>query len=83
MVAELGAYSQAGGDILFGTDIGDTNHYDTAMESTLMSQAGMNFRQTLAFLTTSCCLAQRSLSLWNSNRTTTGGLTGTRKVLHA
>lgn len=52
MVAELGAYSQAGGDILFGTDIGYTDHYDTALEFTLMSQAGMNFQQTLASLTT-------------------------------
>lgn len=52
MVAELRAYSQAGGEILFGTDIGYTDHYDTAMEFTLMSQAGMNFQQILAALTT-------------------------------
>ncbi|MFZ0039484.1 MAG: amidohydrolase family protein [Candidatus Acidiferrales bacterium] len=52
MVAELRAYSQAGGDILFGTDIGYINHYDTAMEFTLMSQAGMSFQQILASLTT-------------------------------
>lgn len=52
MVAELRAYSQAGGDILFGTDIGYTDHYDTTLEFTLMSQAGMNYRQILASLTT-------------------------------
>jgi imidazolonepropionase-like amidohydrolase len=52
MVAELRAYSQAGGDILFGTDVGYIDHYDTAMEFTLMSQAGMNYRQILASLTT-------------------------------
>ena len=52
MVAELGAYSQAGGDILFGTDIGYTDHYNTALEFTLMSQAGMTFQQILASLTT-------------------------------
>jgi imidazolonepropionase-like amidohydrolase len=52
MVAELGAYSQAGGDILFGTDIGYTDHYDTALEFTLMSQVGMTFQQILASLTT-------------------------------
>jgi imidazolonepropionase-like amidohydrolase len=53
MVAELRAYSQAGGDILFGTDIGYIDHYDTALEFTLMSRAGMNYQQILASLTTS------------------------------
>jgi len=52
MVAELRAYSQAGGDILFGTDIGYIDHYDTALEFALMSQAGMNYQQILASLTT-------------------------------
>lgn len=52
MIAELRAFSQAGGDILFGTDIGYIDHYDTSLEFTLMSQAGMNFRQILASLTT-------------------------------
>jgi imidazolonepropionase-like amidohydrolase len=52
MVAELRAYSQAGGEILFGTDVGYTDHYDTAMEFTLMEQAGMSFPQILASLTT-------------------------------
>ena len=52
MVAELRAYSQAGGEILFGTDIGYTDHYDTALEYTLMSRAGMDYRRILASLTT-------------------------------
>jgi imidazolonepropionase-like amidohydrolase len=52
MVSELRAYSQAGGEILFGTDIGYIDHYDTAMEFTLMAQAGMSFPQILASLTT-------------------------------
>lgn len=52
MVAELAAYNQAGGDILFGTDIGYIDHYDTAMEFDLMSKAGMTFPQILASLTT-------------------------------
>src|SRR5262249_14967235 len=52
MVAELGAYSRAGGDILFGTDIGYTDQYDTALEFKLMSKAGMTFQQILASLTT-------------------------------
>jgi len=37
---------------LFGTDIGYTDLYDTTLEFTLMSQAGMNYRQILASLTT-------------------------------
>jgi imidazolonepropionase-like amidohydrolase len=52
MVAELRAYSQAGGEIIFGTDIGYTDHYDTGLEFTLMSRAGMSFQQILASLTT-------------------------------
>lgn len=52
MVAELHAYSQENGDILFGTDIGYTDHFDTALEFTLMSRAGMNFQQILASLST-------------------------------
>ena len=52
MVDQLRAYSKAGGDILFGTDIGYTDHYDTTLEFTFMSQAGMNYKQILASLTT-------------------------------
>ncbi|HEV2400424.1 MAG TPA: amidohydrolase family protein [Candidatus Sulfotelmatobacter sp.] len=52
MVDQLRAYSEAGGDILFGTDIGYTDHYDTMEEFTLMTQAGMNYKQILASLTT-------------------------------
>jgi imidazolonepropionase-like amidohydrolase len=52
MVAELRVYSEAGGDILFGTDIGYIDHFDTALEFTLMSQAGMDCQQILASLTT-------------------------------
>jgi imidazolonepropionase-like amidohydrolase len=52
MVAELSTYSTAGGDILFGTDIGYTDQYDTSLEFTLMSKAGMSFQQILASLTT-------------------------------
>jgi imidazolonepropionase-like amidohydrolase len=49
---ELKAYANGGGQILFGTDIGYTDHFDTALEYTLMSRAGMNFQQILASLTT-------------------------------
>lgn len=51
-VQELKAFSSAGGQILFGTDIGYTDHYDTAEEFTLMARAGMSFQQILASLTT-------------------------------
>jgi imidazolonepropionase-like amidohydrolase len=49
---QLLMYSSAGGQILFGTDIGYIDHYDTAEEFTLMSRAGMTFPQILASLTT-------------------------------
>lgn len=52
MVDELRAYVEAGGEILFGTDIGYIDHYDTTLEFELMSQAGMNYQQILASLTT-------------------------------
>ncbi len=52
MVDQLRVYSKAGGDVLFGTDIGYTDHYDTTLEFTLMSQAGMSYTQILASLTT-------------------------------
>jgi imidazolonepropionase-like amidohydrolase len=52
MEAQLRAFSQAGGEVLFGTDVGYTDHYDTALEYTLMSRAGMTFPQILASLTT-------------------------------
>jgi imidazolonepropionase-like amidohydrolase len=51
-VQELKAYADAGGQILFGTDVGYTDHFDTAEEFMLMSRAGMNFQQILASLTT-------------------------------
>ena len=52
MDAELRVYSQAGGEVLFGTDVGYTDHYETAMEYDLMSRSGMSFGQILASLTT-------------------------------
>jgi len=52
VVDELRVFSQAGGEVIFGTDVGYTDHFDTAMEFALMSRAGMSFRQILASLTT-------------------------------
>jgi imidazolonepropionase-like amidohydrolase len=50
-VSQLHAYASDGGQILFGTDIGYIDHYDTAEEFQLMSRAGMTFPQILASLT--------------------------------
>jgi imidazolonepropionase-like amidohydrolase len=52
MVAELAAYSKAGGEVLFGTDIGYTDHFDTTLEFTFMAKALMTYQQILASLTT-------------------------------
>ena len=50
--AQLRAFSQAGGQILFGTDVGYIERFDTSEEYTWMSRAGMSFQQILASLTT-------------------------------
>jgi imidazolonepropionase-like amidohydrolase len=52
MVDELRAFSTGGGQVLFGTDIGYMDHFDTELEYELMSRAGMSFPQVLASLTT-------------------------------
>ena len=50
---QLRAYSEAGGQILFGTDAGYIPQFDTSEEFLWMSRAGMTFEQILASLTTS------------------------------
>jgi imidazolonepropionase-like amidohydrolase len=52
MTAELRAFASRGGDVLFGTDIGYIDHFDTTLEFELMSQAGLTGRDILATLTT-------------------------------
>jgi imidazolonepropionase-like amidohydrolase len=49
---QLKAFSQAGGQILFGTDVGYIERFDTSEEYAWMSRAGMSFQQILASLTT-------------------------------
>jgi len=49
---QLKMYSDAGGDILFGTDVGYTEVFDTTEEYRLMSAAGLTFDQILTSLTT-------------------------------
>ena len=50
--AQLGAFSHAGGQVLFGTDVGYTQHFDTSEEFTWMSRGGMSYQEILASLTT-------------------------------
>jgi len=49
---QVRAYSQAGGEILFGTDVGYMTDYDPTDEYLLMAKAGLSFQQILAALTT-------------------------------
>ena len=51
-VNELKTYFDQGGTILFGTDVGYTQHYDTTEEYVLMAKSGMAWRDILASLTT-------------------------------
>jgi len=53
VLPQLRAYSQSGGQILFGTDVGYIQQFDTSEEFVWMSRAGMTFEQILASLTTS------------------------------
>jgi len=49
---QLQAFSDAGGQVLFGTDIGYIDQFNTSEELTWMSRAGLTFPQLLASLTT-------------------------------
>jgi imidazolonepropionase-like amidohydrolase len=49
---ELRAFRAAGGQVLFGTDVGYMHAYDTAREFELMAKAGMSADDILASLTT-------------------------------
>jgi imidazolonepropionase-like amidohydrolase len=51
-IGQLRAWLASGGVILFGTDVGYVSDYDPSDEYALMAEAGMNFRQILASLTT-------------------------------
>jgi imidazolonepropionase-like amidohydrolase len=70
VLPQLRAYSQAGGQILFGTDVGYIQQFDTSEEFVWMSRAGMSFEQILASLTTSP--AQRFGYVAHSGRIATG-----------
>ena len=49
---QLKAFSQAGGQVLFGTDVGYIEKADTSEEFAWMSRADMSFQKILASLTT-------------------------------
>jgi imidazolonepropionase-like amidohydrolase len=54
-VSQLKAFSDNGGAVLFGTDVGFTKLYDTTLEYELMHRA-LSERQVLASLTTNPAL---------------------------
>lgn len=49
---QLKVFSEAGGQVLFGTDVGYIEQFDTTQEFAWMSRANMTFQQILASLTT-------------------------------
>ncbi len=49
---QLGAFAQAGGEVLFGTDVGYMDDFDPREEFVLMERAGLGWRAILAALTT-------------------------------
>jgi imidazolonepropionase-like amidohydrolase len=49
---QLRAYSEAGGEVLFGTDVGFLSEKDTDEEVRWMSEAGLDWRAILVSLTT-------------------------------
>lgn len=51
-VRQLSEYFNANGEIIFGTDVGYIDEFDTAEEFQLMSAAGMTFDDILAAMTT-------------------------------
>lgn len=50
-VAQLEEYFAAGGEVLFGTDVGYMRDHDTERELELMQRAGLGFADILATLT--------------------------------
>lgn len=52
ILKEVGDFASAGGQILFGTDIGYLPNYDPTQEYELMAEAGLSWKQILASMTT-------------------------------
>jgi len=51
-LAQLRAFADGGGQVLFGTDVGYMTDFDPTDEYVYMQRAGLSFRQILAALTT-------------------------------
>ncbi len=51
--AQLRAFADLGGQVLFGTDVGYMTDYDPSDEYMFIQQAGLSYGQRLATLTTS------------------------------
>lgn len=51
-IVQVRSLHAVGGEILFGTDIGYIDYYDTAEEFRLLARAGLGFRDILTSLTT-------------------------------
>ncbi len=51
-IKQLHSFHEAGGEVLFGTDVGFMSDYDPADEYVLMAKEGMVYDQILAALTT-------------------------------
>jgi imidazolonepropionase-like amidohydrolase len=49
---QMEAFSRAGGQVIFGTDVGYIQQFDTSEELTWMARGGMSFQEILASLTT-------------------------------
>jgi imidazolonepropionase-like amidohydrolase len=79
-VAQLREFLQAGGPILFGTDVGYMSTFDTREEFVKMGEAGMEFSDILAALTTTPA-ARRGLA--NASGRVAPGFDGDLVVLSA
>lgn len=51
-LAQLAGFAKAGGEVLFGTDVGYMSDFDPTVEYQLMAKAGLGTAQILAALTT-------------------------------
>ena len=51
-ITQLKTFFDQGNTVLFGTDVGYTQHYDTTEEYVLMAKSGMTWQNILASLTT-------------------------------
>ena len=49
---QVGAFARAGGDVVFGTDVGYMSDYDPTDEYKFLGEAGLDFDAVLAMLTT-------------------------------